>query len=588
MTAGASLGRDYFERLYAADEDPWRFRTSAYERAKYDDTLDALEGRRFGSGVEVGCSIGELTAILGVACDRLLGVDIAEAPLALARLHNAASPHLAFARMALPDETPPGRFDLIVLSEVLYYFAPADLARVAAWAKGALAPGGRVLMVHWPGEAADYPLGGNEAVEGFVAAAGPELAVDLSRRRRSIGWIDWPRRCRRGAMPPFPPLARPEILALRSSKIREVANASLGRADVLAFWFGESDRVTPDFIREAAVAALREGRTFYTHNLGRADLREALCTYLARLHGRAFGLEQVAVTSSGVNALMVVAQALLSPGDRVVVVDPVWPNVAEIPKIMGAQVATVPIRPSDGRFALDLDRLMDALTPDTRALFLNSPNNPTGWTLPAEHRAAVLERCRRHGTWLVADDVYERLYFGEAASAPSFLPLAETEDRLVSANSFSKAWRMTGWRLGWLVAPPALVERLGVLLEYNTSCAPDFVQSAAVVALEQGEPHVAAFRAELAVARDRLLGALNALGGVEAPAPDGGLYAFFRLAGCEDSLATAKRLVDGAGLGLAPGAAFGDDGEGWLRWCFAARPDKLQDGLARITAHLGR
>ncbi len=383
-----------------------------------------------------------------------------------------------------------------------------------------------------------------------------------------------------------PPLARPEIAALRGSKIREVANAGMGRADVLPFWFGESDRATPDFIREAGAAALREGRTFYTHNLGRPDLRAALAAYLTRLHGVEVAFDRLAITNSGVNALMITAQALLSPGDRVVVVDPVWPNVAEIPKIMGARVRTVPIRPRGGRFALDLDRLLEALTPDVRALFVNSPNNPTGWTIRAEDRAAVLERCRRHGTWLIADDVYERLHFGEGASAPSFAPLVDPDDRFVSANSFSKAWRMTGWRLGWLVAPPALVERLGVLLEYNTSCAPDFVQSAGLEALEHGEPHVAELRAELAASRDLLLGELAQIPGVEAPRPDGGMYSLFRPPGAHDSLALAKRLVEEAGLGLAPGAAFGDDGEGWLRWCFAARPQTLQDGVERLRSFL--
>ena len=389
-------------------------------------------------------------------------------------------------------------------------------------------------------------------------------------------------------MSAFPAVARPEILALRSSKIREVANAGLDRPDVLAFWFGESDRATPDFIREAAAEALRDGRTFYTHNLGRPDLRQALARYLAGLHGRPVAVERLAITNSGVNALMIVAEALLSPGDRVVVVDPVWPNVAEIPKIMGARVETVPVTLRGGAFALDLDRLLDALTPGIRALVVNSPNNPTGWTLPAADRTAILDRCRRNGTWLVCDDVYERLYFGPEASAPSFLALADPDDRVVSANSFSKAWRMTGWRLGWIVAPRALVERLGVLLEYNTSCAPDFVQSAGLAALERGEDDVADLRAELSAARHRLIPSLRSLPGVEAPWPAGGMYAFFRLPGLTDSLAAAKRLVAEAGLGLAPGAAFGEDGEGWLRWCFAARPEKITAGLDRLEAHLRR
>ena len=249
-------------------------------------------------------------------------------------------------------------------------------------------------------------------------------------------------------------------------------------------------------------------------------------------------------------------------------------------------MAEVPLAPAQGRWRLDLDRLMDALTPDTRALFLNSPNNPTGWTLPAEDRAAILGRCREHGIWLMADDVYERLSFGPGASAPSFLPLAEDGDRVMSLNSFSKAWRMTGWRMGWMVAPPAIMDSLGTLLEYNTSCAPDFIQSAAIAALERGEGDVAALRTELTSARDQVLAGLRALPGVEAPEPDGGMYAFFRIAGRGDSLALARSLIDEVGLGLAPGGAFGDEGEGWLRWCFAARPDKNAAGLERLARYL--
>lgn len=382
--------------------------------------------------------------------------------------------------------------------------------------------------------------------------------------------------------------ARPEVVALRSSKIREVANAGFGREGVLPFWFGESDQPTPAFIRDAAAKALGEGRTYYTHNLGTAELRGALVHYLQDLHGRPFGMERIAVTSSGVSAIMLAAQLVVSPGDRVVVVGPVWPNVPEIPRILSGQVEIVPLEAAQGRWRLDLDRLMDALTPDTRALILNSPNNPTGWTLAAEDRAAILERCRRLGIWLICDDVYERLSFGAGRSAPSFLPLAEPEDRLIGVNSFSKAWRMTGWRLGWMVVPPTLTDRLGVLLEYNTSCAPDFLQTAAATALREGEPHVEALRAELLAARDQVLGGLRALPGIEAPEPDGGMYAFFRLAGCTDSVALAKDMIEKVGLGLAPGAAFGAEGEGWLRWCFAAAPAKNAAGLERLARYRAR
>jgi aspartate/methionine/tyrosine aminotransferase len=390
-------------------------------------------------------------------------------------------------------------------------------------------------------------------------------------------------------MTPHPAIARPQVLSLRGSKIREVANAAMGRPDVLPFWFGESDQPTAEPIRQAAIVALQEGRTFYSHNLGQPALRAATAAYLTQLHGRAIGEARLAITNSGVSALMIAAQAVVSPGHRVVVVDPVWPNVAEIPRILGAEVSHVSLRPGPEGFRLDLDELLDALTPDTRALFLNSPNNPTGWTIDPDQRRPILERCRQLGVWLVADDVYERLYFGEGASAPSFLPLAAPEDRLISANSFSKAWRMTGWRLGWLVAPPTLTERLGVLLEYNTSCAPDFVQVAALSAIEGSEADVEALRDELAAARDHLIAGLRAIPGVTAPQPAGAMYAFFRLAGeGADSVALAKRLVNEAGLGLAPGAAFGDGGEGWLRWCFAAEQSRLDEGLARLGAYLKR
>jgi aspartate aminotransferase len=383
-------------------------------------------------------------------------------------------------------------------------------------------------------------------------------------------------------------VARPEIQALRTSQIREVANVGMARKDVLKFWVGESDQPTPAFIREATARALMEGETYYTHNLGRPDLREALCGYLTRLHGRPIGTERLGITSSGVNALMLVSQAVLSPGDRVVVTTPAWPNIVEIPRILSARLTTVPLDPAQGRWRLDLDRLMDALTPDTRALFLNSPNNPTGWTLPAEDRAAILERCRRYGIWLIADDPYERLIFGPGLSAPSFLPLADDDERVVSANTFSKAWRMTGWRMGWLVLPRSLTESMGVIVEYNTSCAPDFIQTGAAVALAQGEASIAELRAELSAAKDQVLGALRAIPGIQAPEPEGGMYAFFRIEGMTNSVALAKDMIDKVALGVAPGSAFGPEGEGWLRWCFANRPEKNAEGLERLARYLAR
>lgn len=382
------------------------------------------------------------------------------------------------------------------------------------------------------------------------------------------------------------PAARSTVRALRASLIRDVANAGFGVPDVLPFWFGESDRVTPAFIRDAACAALRDGATFYTHNLGTASLRDAIAAYVSARHG-ATSADTIAVTSSGVSALMLAAQMLVGSGDRVVAVTPLWPNLVEIPKILGAHVECVPLGHGGAGWQLDVDRLLAALTPDTRMLLVNSPNNPTGWTMSRDDQQAVLAHCRRHGIWLVADEVYERLAFGPGG-APSFLDLASRDDRVVVVNSFSKAWAMTGWRLGWLVAPASVMGDLAKLVEYNTSCAPVFVQAAGEAALRDGEPFVQSFVTALRDARDHLVAALRTLPGVDVPPPPGAMYPFLRLPGADDSLAFCKALVREAGLGLAPGRAFGPEGEGFVRWCYACDPARLDAGVERLRHFLAR
>jgi aspartate/methionine/tyrosine aminotransferase len=363
----------------------------------------------------------------------------------------------------------------------------------------------------------------------------------------------------------------------------------MGRHDVLPFWFGESDQSTPPFIREAAIASLRGGETFYSENLGRPYLRQAISTYLTNLHHLPIGAHQIAVTASGVSALMLASQLLVAPGDRVVAVTPLWPNAVEIPKVMSGRVTCVSLEVRHGRWILPLEKLLDALTPGTRILVLNSPNNPTGWTIQRAEQAVILEHCRRHGIWIVADDVYERLVYADGMkTAPSFLTLAEPGERLIVINSFSKAWSMTGWRLGWMVAPPAVQAALAALLEYNTSCVSEFVQRAGVTALEQGEPYVAQLRAQLANTRAKLSAALSQLPRLQVPEADGAMYLFLRVDGEDDSVRLAKRLIEEAGLGLAPGRAFGPEGEGWLRWCYAADTKKIESGIDRLTQFLSK
>lgn len=378
---------------------------------------------------------------------------------------------------------------------------------------------------------------------------------------------------------------------LPASKIREVANAAMGRSDVLAFWFGESDEPTPQFIRDAAARSIAEGETFYSHNLGLAELRDAIAGYVSSLHPTVDSA-RIAVTSSGVSALMLAMQSLVGAGDEVVAVVPVWPNLTAQPAILGARVVRFPLRPArDGAWRLDVEALKRTVTDRTRVLLVNSPNNPTGWTLTRAEQETLLAHCRATATWIVADEVYERIFFGQAGAsadcAPSFLDIAVADDRLIVIHSFSKSFLMTGWRLGWLVLPSGMAPALAKLIEFNTSCAPVFVQRAGLAALAQADAFVPGLVERLKTCRDTLLPRLHALRGVEVATPPGGLYAFFRAPGSQDSLAFAKRLVESAGVGLAPGAAFGPEGEGWLRWCFASHdPHRLEDGVGRLAAFL--
>ena len=384
---------------------------------------------------------------------------------------------------------------------------------------------------------------------------------------------------------------RQAILDLQASRIRDVANAGLGRSDVLAFWFGESDEVSPAFIRRAAIDSLQSGETFYAHNLGLPELREAISLEMQQRHGADIGVDRIAVTSGGVNALMLAMQAIVNPGDEVVVVTPVWPNLTSQPVILGAQLKTVCLEPKQGRWTLPMEKLLQAVTSRTKLLVVNSPNNPTGWTLTRAEQQTLLDHCRRTGTWILSDEVYENLYYlpTENRCAPSFLDIASPQDRLVVAHSFSKSFLMTGWRLGWLVMPAAMTEHMGKLIEFNTSCASVFVQRAGIAAMQRAGDIVPQVVMQMQACRDRLFAELGSIPGLDLVVPDGGMYAFFSIPGLTEDVQTAKRLVAEAGLGLAPGSAFAPEAQGWLRWCFASQDqNRLGEGASRLKTWLGK
>jgi aspartate/methionine/tyrosine aminotransferase len=383
----------------------------------------------------------------------------------------------------------------------------------------------------------------------------------------------------------FPPLARASMEGLQGSLIRSVFAEGAGVPGVIPLWFGEPDEVTPGFIRDVAKRALDDGQTFYNSNFGIDPLRAAIAAYQAGL-GRASGFERICVTASGVNAIMLVCQALLDPGDRVVLPEPYWPNLAGIPRVLGAEVVTVKLSLDAGAaWSIDMDALLAALTPGTRMVMLNAPANPTGWMLSRAEQEILLAHCRQHGIWILADDVYERLVF-EGRASSSFLDIAGPDDRVVGINSFSKSWAMTGWRLGWITAPTSLMPALGKISEFNVSCAPPFVQLAGIAALEQGEDFITTTVARYRELRDLACARLGAIPGVSVPVPGGAMYCFFAVVGCTDSVSLASRLVHEARVGLAPGLAFGAAGEGCLRLCFAVGRERLQEACARIEGYL--
>jgi aspartate/methionine/tyrosine aminotransferase len=384
------------------------------------------------------------------------------------------------------------------------------------------------------------------------------------------------------------PTARTAIQTLGASKIREVANHAMGNLDVLPFWFGEPYQPTPQFIRQAAAEALAAGDTFYHQNLGLPELREALAQYLTHLHAPV-SASRIAVTSSGVNALMLCAQVILNPGDQVVAITPLWPNLIEIPAILGAVVTRVAIElnSTTHEWELPIEQLLAQITANTKAVMVNSPNNPTGWTMSSEHMQLLLAHCRTLGVWILSDEAYNRLTFDGRYQAPSILDFANHTDRVLVANTFSKTWQMTGWRLGWIVAPTGMDTDLGKLIEFNTSCAPGFVQQGGLAAVQSGPQVIYQFVDELSQNARLMTAMLNAMPRIQVGRPTGAMYAFFKVDGEPDSLALAKRLVQTQGLGLAPGIAFGMESEGYLRWCFAKPSSMLEQGIEKLKKALG-
>ena len=377
------------------------------------------------------------------------------------------------------------------------------------------------------------------------------------------------------------PVVRPAIAEMQTQRIGEVSRIGIGNPDVIPLWFGEPDLDTPEFIRQAAIDAMHAGQTRYVNKRGIPELRQAVLDYTQIQFGVGLDPERITVTGSGMTAIMIATETLVNNGDNVVLISPIWPNIFYCVQTMGGESRHVRLDQGKNGWSLDLDKLFDACDEQTKAIFIASPSNPTGWLMEPEQQRAVLDFCRERGIWIIADEVYHRIVYDRAV-APSFLSIAEPDDALYIVHSMSKAWCMTGWRCGWLVHPANLGDKMGDLSGINNTGATSFVQHAAAAAIRDGEDFVAAGVERSRRARDLVHQRLGGMDRINLAAPKAAFYAFPQVVGLEDDLEFAKTLVREHQVGLAPGSAFGPGNEGYLRLCFAKSEEQLSTAMDRI------
>jgi aspartate/methionine/tyrosine aminotransferase len=378
----------------------------------------------------------------------------------------------------------------------------------------------------------------------------------------------------------FPSL-RPEAMNAPPSGIVAVASYGRAREGVTSLWVGEGDMPTPAFIMDAARKSMADGETFYTWQRGIPDMRQAIARYMERVYGRPFSMDRFSVTGGGMQAIQIAMRLLAGPGDEVIVPCPAWPNFDAAIGISGARTVPVIQTLGQGGWILDVDSIAAALTPRTKAIVINSPSNPTGWTATLDELKAVLDLARKHGIWILADEIYGRFVY-DAPRAPSFHDLMDDDDQIIFVQTMSKNWAMTGWRTGWIEAPAALGPTIENLIQYSTSGVPVFSQRASIAALENGDDFIESQIVRARASRDLFVDALNKTGRASFQLPQGAFYLFFSIKGITDPATACFRMIDDIKVGIAPGTAFGPGAEKYFRLCFARSPEAAAPSAEKL------
>ena len=377
-----------------------------------------------------------------------------------------------------------------------------------------------------------------------------------------------------------------EIISFKETAIMQIAN--FGRKYQLESgnyiypaWFGEGDTSTSNLINNKTIEALNQGKTFYTYQNGIPQLRSEISRYMNEVFKINTKPEHHSVVTGGMMGLRLICDLIISDGDEVVMVGPVWPNIRSSVLLKKGNIKEVSLRLKDSQWILDFEELLNTITHKTKMVFVNSPGNPTGWVMSKKQQEILFNHVREMGCWLISDEVYHQIMFNDDVS-PSFLQLSKPTDKLIVINSASKSFNMTGWRIGWITHPEELGPHIAKLVQITTTGVPEFLQNGLISALQNYKPLTKEVRLNLKKSRDIMFQRLVEWKRVECSIPEAAFYAFFKVKDIKDSLEFAKKLVIDTNVGVAPGIAFGQSGEGHLRICFAAQQSFINEIMDRL------